>query len=480
MFPESVFLTPLNGTIVTKNPTTYPWYSQLNLIPDGIDWDLPIRLKEKIYGIGSGKHPSIIINTLQEPVEFTLDMMMQDARFLALVTGTSSTAADGNSDQDLDITCIGAGTEGALATGDYFLIYTIDGSGHQICNAVWFDVNSGGGAPSITGATNIEVDVGTNDTAAQVATALHTKLEAETNYSASTGGSGIASITVHGPDDTHHGAVCDARDGASATAFTFKIITNGSSTHTVTESTDTTLKSFGLHIEQTNNTAGENIIVDLFGCIVISHEINIDYDGKVITESVTIRAMTYAIGDACTCVPPAYKIDPNTWADVVEAASNYLIMLDTDDKTPAIVSSIKLTIENEVDDFGDIGTVYVKFPISGKRIVTLNIIGFIQINDIWTYWYDTWDSANDYYTNAGKRLNSEIKIQRTPSVDLWQLSVYNWFIESYNLKLFSIDDKIMGIDATFTDATPDSNGRIIDSLSISDYVPKIYYGEANS
>lgn len=465
---------------MTANPATYPWYSQINLIPDGIDYDLPIRLKEKIYGIGSGKHPDMIVNTLQEPVEFTLDMMMQDARFLALATGTSSTAADGNSDHDLDITCIGAGTEGALASGDYFLLYTIDGSGHQICNAVWFDVNTGGGAPSITGATNIEVDVGANDTAAQVATALHTKLEAETNYSASTGGAGIASVTVHGPDDTHHGAVCDARDGASATAFTFSIVTNGSSTHTVTEGTDTTLKTFGLHIEQVNSTAGENIIIDLFGCIVISHETNIDYDGKIIRESVTIRAMTYAIGNACTCVPPSYITDPNTWADVVEAASNYLMMIGTTDKTPEIVSSVKLTIENEVDDFGDIGDIYVGFTIAGKRTVTLNIVGFIQINDIWTYWYDTWSNSLGYYTNAGGRLNSEIKLQRTASVDLWQLSVYNWFIESYNLKLFTIDDKIMGIDATFTDATPNASGHIIDSLSISDYVPKIYYGEANS
>ena len=59
MFPEtSTYLTPLNGTIVVANPATYPWYSRVNLIPEGADIELPIRKREKRWGVGSGKHPS--------------------------------------------------------------------------------------------------------------------------------------------------------------------------------------------------------------------------------------------------------------------------------------------------------------------------------------------------------------------------------------------------------------------------------------
>jgi hypothetical protein len=474
MFPETTtYLTPLNGTIVTANPATYPWYSRINIIKDGMDWDMPIQLKEKIWDIGAGKHPSHIINTIYEPIEFTIETEMVDARFMALATGATSSAGTQAAIQV--ITC---GATSTISQGDYFLIYCIDGSGHVICNAVWFDIDAAGtGAPSITGATNIEVDITTGLTAGEVGDALQAKMDAEGNYGATDDNAGVVTIT-----NAANGAVPKAYDsGAAPTAFTFSVTTYGASTQTVTEATTTTLQSFGLHIECNNATDTEDIVVDLHGCIVKGYEVNIDYANKTIKESVTIGCPYYTIGAISTNPPPKRTINPHLWQDVVEVASTqHLIMLGTTDKTPKIVNKAALKIENEVDWQPEIGTAYAMYPVSGKRNVSLNLVGFIQKDDLWEYWYDTWDDANGYYTNAGAKLNTQLRVQRTATYDLWEISVVNWLIETYNLRLFTIDDKILGIDITFTGATPDANGYIIDSLSIKDYVAKIYYNVANA
>jgi len=480
MFPEtSTYLTPLNGTIVTANPVTYPWYSRLNIVPDGLDWDMPIKIKEKVWDIGSGKHPSHIINTIQEPVDITLEMMMVDARLLAMAIGTTNSAGS-----QAAVHTITPSTWTAInVDGAYFLYYVVDGSGHQKCYAIYSDVNSDqGGAPSITGTTNVNIDFASADnltgvnitTVATYLDELELAMEALTEITVVTTTDTVATITTV----ANTGAVCHPRNGASSPAFTFTATTYGASIQTVTESTGSALPSFGIHIEYYH--ASEPIAVDLFGCTVISHETTVDFSEKIVKESVVIRASTYAIGNVSTCPPPKRTITPHIWKNLAESASNYLIMLGTTDKTPKIMSKMMLKVENEVDFHPEIGYAYTKHVIAGKRTVTMNLIGFIQINDLWTYWYDTWDNANGYYTNAAARLNSEIKIERTATYDTWQLSVYNWLIESYGLRIFPIDDKIMGIDVTFTDATPDGSGYIIDSFVISDYVAKIFYNVANA
>jgi len=491
MFPEtSTYCTPLNGTLVVANPATYPWYSRINLIPDGIDYDMPIQLKEKIWEIGSGKHPSHIANTFEEPVDITLTTYMQDARFLALATGTSSTAdaKAGSNEQDLDITCIGMGAAGALAEGDYFLLYTIADSGVQTCNALYI-WNTTGSGPTITGCTNIKIDCsggtganGADSTATEVAAAIATALTAATNYTC-TSSNTVASVTVHGPDASNCGAVCDVRDGPSGneTAFIFTVVTYGASTHTITASTGSSLPSFGLHIEQVNTTAGENICIDLYGCIVKSYEMSVDYSTKIITESIIISTVKFAVGTISTIPPPRRALAPHTWQNLSEDTSKNIIMLGSTDKTPAITNSILLTIENDIELFGDIGKSYAYNVIAGMRTIKLKLVGHAQLSDIWTYWKDTWDDVNGYYTNAAAKLNSYITVERTETYDTFYLTIDNWLIEEYALKLFPISERIMGIDVTFTGATPASVGAaLIDGLVIVDYVPKIFYNETNS
>lgn len=480
MFPEtSVKCTPLNGTLVTQNPTTYPWYSRLNIIPDGVDWDMPIQIKEMIKDIGAGKHASHVVNTVQEPSEITLEMLMVDARFLALATGTTSSAGS-----QKVVNVITPSTWEALnVDGTYFLLYVQDASGHQICYAVYNDVDSDqGGAPSITGATNVNVDFEGDDNLSGVDVTsiatyldeLELTLEALTEITTVTTTDTVCTITTV----ANAGAVCSPRNGASSPAFSFTTTTNGASAHTVTESTDSELPSFGIHIEYNNGS--EDIAVDLFGCTVTKYQLVATFDNKTIRESVTFKAITYAIGAMCAIEPPVRHLEPRVWQNLVESASNYIIMIGTTDKTPSILKSLTFGIENVVDFHEEIGVMYKPNVVAGERIITMNLIGFIDTNDLWATWYDTWNDDVGYYTNAGGRLNSEIKIEKTATYDTFQLSVYNWLIETYNLRLFTIDEKIMGCDLTFTGATPDSNGRLIDSLVISDYTPKIYYNEANA
>ena len=101
--------------------------------------------------------------------------------------------------------------------------------------------------------------------------------------------------------------------------------------------------------------------------------------------------------------------------------------------------------------------------------------------ELYTIWAtDTWDNANGYYTTAAAKLNTEITVTRLATYDVWALSVCNWLIESFGLKVFSPEEAIMGVDIGFTGATPDASGYIIDSLVIKDYICKIYYNVANA
>lgn len=477
MFPESAALTPLNGTKVTANPAEYPWYSRINVLPDGLDWDIPIRKKMPVWDIGSGKHPSHIVNVENEPVEFTMEMMHQDARFLALATGSASSS----------------GTQAAVwtitasysdqADGDYFFLYTMDASGHLKCYCVYMDVDSDqAGDPSITGTTSVNIDfVGTDNlsgvdvtTDATLADEIKLAIDALTELTATETGD-VVTVTCD-----NAGAIPHPRDStANPTGISFSCTTSGASTHTITELTDNTLKTFGLHFEWDNGS--EDIVADLFGCVVKSYEITIDYDEKIIKESVNILCPYYVVGNVSTIPPPVTTdMDIGIFPNLTESASNYVIMVGTTDKTPAILNTLSLSIENDVEYYPAIGTNYRQTVVNGKRDVKMNLQGYVQTNDLWTYWKDTWSNSLKYYTNAGGRLNSEIKVNREDTYDNWQLSVYNWMIEEYGLRLVPIDEKIQSIDISFMGATPNSSGYILDSLSIKDYREKLVYAVANS
>ena len=93
----------------------------------------------------------------------------------------------------------------------------------------------------------------------------------------------------------------------------------------------------------------------------------------------------------------------------VSGSNEYVIRAGTTDKTPAILNKMTLSIENELELYPEIGYNYRQNVICGKRNISMNLIGFIQTNDIWTAWKDTWDDTSGYYTTIGSRLNSIIQ-----------------------------------------------------------------------
>ena len=220
----------------------------------------------------------------------------------------------------------------------------------------------------------------------------------------------------------------------------------------------------------------EDVIVDLFGCVVTDYELTIDYGDKIVSESVTLKCVNYSLGDRLTNPPPKVElIDPHTWADLKESASNYLLQEGTTDKTPDIVNNAILKISNDVEFQPELESRYPQTAMNGKREVSLNFVGFTKNRDTFDYFNDTWDNTNQRYSSASGRLNSKIRLERNITYDYMLFSIYNWLIEEHNHNVFSIDDRIKGLDLTFTAATPDSNLRIIDSFSIVDFLSDTCY-----
>lgn len=104
----------------------------------------------------------------------------------------------------------------AITSGDYF---SITSANDATTYWVWFDKDSGGGAPSPTTETLIEVDILAADTDAQVATKLQTVLEAHADFSAT-----VATATVTVVRATA-GACTDAAD--VSTGFTINTTIQG-------------------------------------------------------------------------------------------------------------------------------------------------------------------------------------------------------------------------------------------------------------
>jgi len=461
----------------TKLGATFPHVIPINIIADSFDYDIPKIIKEKIYAIGGGKHPTVIANTKQEPVEITFETKMQYAIFKAYAIG--SVASTGTRPEVTVITF--ATVTDSSAQGKYFLVNGIDASGEEHF-AVWLDTAGDGstGKPAVEGiaadhvlAANVSGAVDpTNPTAAEISAAVHAIMNADAAFGTV---DGTGSVTVTNALD---GAVRDARDsGADPMGISVSITQQGVNTHTVTENVTANLPSFTIHIEQQNRgDSGEDIVIDLFGCVIDSYEVSVDYGEGTVTESVTFRCPHYAVGTKLTNPPPfADTLEPHTWANLKESASNNIFMEGIIDKTPTSVNSVRFTVGNNVDFQPDIGVRYNRYHIAKKREVSLNIVGFSENRDSLDYYLDEWDNVNQRYSSASGRLNSKLKLQRDATYDYSDLSVYNWLLEEHNHNIVSIDDGIKGIDITLTDATPDSNRRIIDSFSIVDYLSDTCY-----
>lgn len=113
--------------------------------------------------------------------------------------------------QKQTITCI-ADVASSL-NSQYFVFYDAAGTKHYI----WYDVNSAGSDPVVSGGTAHEVDLGVGDTAAAVALATQLVLTAVTGFDA-TVSSNVITLT-----HTVAGRAKPAHDGAATTDFTFEV-----------------------------------------------------------------------------------------------------------------------------------------------------------------------------------------------------------------------------------------------------------------
>lgn len=455
---ESALGTPVNGAgAFTQLPVTFPWYGHIDVIPNSVDLVPPRLVQEKRYGIGSGKHPSHIFSTAYEAATITLET---DAIFMPLfasAVGACVTTHTPSRAEVATITCV-ADVADSL-DGTYFIIHSIDASANDIAYCVWIDVDDSGTAdPTPTGCTSKEVTtIATNDDASTVAAAVEAVVETLDISSSAA----AAVITATGDND---GAVVDVRDGAAATGFTFATTTQGCSTHTITEANTYVMKTFTLHVEWDNGS--EDIAYDCFGCTVNSVTLTINPDTKIVKCTYEILTPYYVVGTISTNPPPKTPKESFVYGNLTEAASNYVLQLGTADRTPVAIENLELAINNNVQLKYDVGSKYAKHAYSTKREVTLNITGFAQTKELWDAWKDTWDNANEYYTNEGAKLNTVINLTRTATYDTFIIKISNWVIDEHSMAITNIDEGIKGIEVKLSDAIPDSNGRIISSFVI--------------
>lgn len=474
----------------TAITAAFPHIIPLNIITDSFDYTIPRRLKEKIYAIGGGKHPAMIVDTVQDPQEISFETKMQHPLFMAYAVGDSADTTGAQA--EVTVITFATVTDSA-AQGKYFLINSIDASGEDHW-AFWVSVvGDDTGKPTIEGlatANIYKMDLSgavdpTNPTGAELATAFTTSADAADAYFGTPATTSAAVRTVTG---VSNGAIRDCRDsGVDPLGITVSITTQGATKHTITESTGYAMPSFTFHIEQRNVAYSgsaylEDVIIDLFGCVVTDCEITVDYADKIVKEAVTFKSPHYAIGNRLTN-PPSFieYIEPYTWAQYTEAASNYLLMEGTTDKTPEIVTKTSLKVTNDVEFLPGIGVNYATTVINKKRDVSLNIIGFESDKDALDFFLDTWDDVGQRYDTPSGKLNTVFKMTRTTTYDLFEIHVYNWLIEEYNNHLFNIDEGIKGVDVTLTDAVPYTDKRIIVTAAgnagfiITDYLSDTCY-----
>lgn len=117
------------------------------------------------------------------------------------------------------VTKITAVADNASSLNDtYFFLYAGDNATKYY---VWLNVGAGGTDPAITGATGIEVTLTANDTAADVADAVKTAIDSETDFSA-TVSSAVVTVT-----NAANGYATAPYEGDSATGFSFEVTTQG-------------------------------------------------------------------------------------------------------------------------------------------------------------------------------------------------------------------------------------------------------------
>lgn len=448
---------------VTKLPADYPHLERFDPLPDAdIGLKPPIRIKKKVYDVGGGKHPSHIVNSHYEIAEFELSTEALNMALLSYAIGKTVTSVGTRAMVDT-ITCV-ADVSDSL-DGTYILLDVISSEAvKHYC--IWIDVDdSGTVSPAVTGIGNhTEVTtIATNDTAADVATAIAAVIQGLTEITTAVASAGVITIT-----HTNSGAVRQARNGAASPGFSYEVSTWGASTYTLTENIGRELASFTTHVEQVEEDGVEDVIFDLFGCVINTCVIDIDFESETVKTNYTVQSPMVAVDGNALTNPPVKKKNESFTFGHINQTGGYVLQEGATDKTPTSIKKLTLTIENNIEFFPDVGYNYLRFAASKKRNISLNIVGFDSVKELFDYWKGLWNNTEGHYDSLD-RLNSVIKLRRLADYDEVSLSIYNWLVEEHNFHIFNIDEGIAALDVTLTDATPDANLRIISAATMKSY-----------
>lgn len=457
----------------------YPHWRRFDLVPDSQDIVIPIIEKIKSFDISDSKHASAIFSGNIEPVDFTIDMEAQGLEFLPNSFGPPALSSHTQAmTQVLTFTTV------EPTQGDYFLFDVINSGGTIDHYGVWSDTanDQSTGKPTVTGIhADKMLPVDTSGPPANI-TALADAVE--TIIETTLGGGGTSDITsadnVAGVLTLIHarsGAVQMAHDSVAAFDVSVSVTTWGATTYTITEALDTNLPSFTIHVEQRNTTTAEDIVWDIFGCVVDSVDVSVNFGDKIVKCSVTFKT-PYALENSngrSTNPPPRKMIDAfPTMLALKESAAAYLIMEGTTDRTPQTVDSVGLNIINNVNFKSDISARYGVLAVAGKRDIMLKIVGATQEKELFTYWQGAYKaSGSDWIpTSASGKLNSKFKLQRDATYDYINISFYNWLLKEHNFVFVDVDEAVKSVEMTLEDGSSDTNGRTIDSATFVSYMDR--------
>ncbi len=469
-------------TAWTQVPANYTHWRRLDYITGSFDVNLPKIEKIKIYDIPDGKHASAIANGNIEPQDITLEMTVQGMEFLPCAIGDPAFSDHTETAKMTQtITCP---VIGSITDLSYFLLDIVLDDESIEHHLFWFDQDNGGTAPTspigIADANRHECEVDEAGDADAVAVIVAAAIDGVTDVSATSTGS-VVTVTMD-----NCGAVMPIHtgDAGGSTGCTYAVTTWGSTTYTVTEALDTDLPSFTLHFEQKNSASAnaEDIIWDVFGCVVDSITTTIGFEEKLVTQSVTLKCPYATVGLTATNPPPKKLIPAMSAMTALQEADNACLLQEgatstvngTDDWTPTTVNSVALIISNNVTFQSDLETQYYKRAIAGKRDISLNIVGATAEKELFNYWQKAYQlSGTDYIPgDASDRINSVFKLQRNATYDYISISIYNWLLLEHNFNFVSVDDAVKIVDLTLEDGSANSSGIMLNSTTFVSYVDR--------
>lgn len=472
MANEASFRTTAAGKDTAIGATTATY--ALPILVTEADIPIPIAVREEIYGVGSGKYPSKIINKSNEPIEFTLSGPLLLGTFLSYAIGQSYTST-GAQPEITRIDCIP--DVSSNLQNKYFVIY--DGATDY---GIWFNVDAGGSDPvTALGYEPIAVAISANDTAATIAAAVSTAINGDGDWTTT-----YTATQEHLECYPTGGVVAeiDAFDGN--TNFRIFVIEQGSPAttlaHRFLENNDYQMDSFTIHVEQ--KLTSQDILYDLVGCVVDTLTLEFSKDAGTVNCSVGIKAAGYVAGVAQTTNKPSeMAVEPFVWGNLDNAtttASYRFIDEANTERAPTAIESIKLTINNNVSFVPGIGDPIGAYAKSSKREIELNIVGFIENKDMWDYWKGTFDNVNERMNAATTFTSGLLRLTRTSATDLIVIYLYNLYLSAHDAHIMNIDETIKAVDMTFRAAQPDVDGRQIYANEItSTTYTKVYFGNTD-